>query len=132
MTVDPINGIHHTSNVQEFFDDHGISLEESRAVHYQVVSDDGSGNAIDSNLFKPTNEYFDENRIRYIRFHVTYFDQYCHELHVNEEVVILEFLNDDGSFATGVTSDGDPIVSPYYLTETQTFTYEGYSITIIL
>merc|ERR1712198_785646 len=86
MTVDPINGIHHTSNVQEFFDDHGISLEESRAVHYQVVSDDGNGNAIPSNLFKPTNEYFDENRIRYIRFHVTYFDQYCHELHVNEEV----------------------------------------------
>jgi len=132
MTVDPINGIHHTSNVQEFFDDHGISLEESRAVHYQVVSDDGNGNAIPSNLFKPTNEYFDENRIRYIRFHVTYFDQYCHELHVNEEVVILEFLNDDGSFATGVTSDGDPIVSPYYLTDTQTFTYDGYSITIIL
>ena len=47
-------------------------------------------------------------------------------------VVILEFLNDDGSFATGVTSDGDPIVSPYKITDTQTFTYDGYSITIIL
>merc|ERR1712198_142962 len=132
MIVDPILGIHHTSNVQEFFDDNEISFEESRAVHYQVVSDDGSGNEIASNLYKPTNEYFDENRIRTIRFHVNYFDQYCHEIRVYEAVVILEFLNNNGSFATGVTSDGDPIVSPYYLTETQTLTYEGYSITIIL
>jgi len=132
VPVDPILGIHHTSDVTKFFDDHGISLEESRVVHYQVTSDDGSGNAIDSNLYKPTNEYFDEDRKRTIRFHVNYFSQYCHEIRLYEAVVYLEFLNNDGSFATGVTSDGDPIVSPYYLTDTQTFTYDGYSITIIL
>jgi len=47
-------------------------------------------------------------------------------------VVWLEFLEDNGSFATGVTSDGAEIVSPYVLTDTQTFDYGGSSIKIIL
>ena len=60
-------------------------------------------------------------------------DQMNHFSHFHFSVVWLEFLNDDGSFATGVTSDGSQIPeSPYFLIDTQTFDYGGSSIKIIL
>lgn len=113
--------------------ENGIPVEEIRTVHYKVYSDDGNGNSIDSNLYKPTNEYIDANEEITIRYHVNYFDEYCSILRLNEKVAWLEFLNDDGSFATGVTSDGSEIpASPYLLIDPQTFNYDGNSIKIIL
>jgi len=133
VSMDPILGLHHTSDVTDSLEENGIPVEEIRTVHYKVYSDDGSGNTIPSNLYKPTNEYFDKSEEKTIRYHVNHFDQYCSILRLNEEVVWLEFLNDDGSFATGVTSDGSQIpASPYLLIDTQTFNYGGYSIKIIL
>ena len=38
MGKNPASGIHHTSDVTEFFEEHGISVEESRAIHYKVSS----------------------------------------------------------------------------------------------
>ena len=38
MSVDPVSGLHHTSDVTEFFEENDISVEESRAVHYEVQS----------------------------------------------------------------------------------------------
>jgi len=133
VSMDPILGLHHTSDVTDSLEENGIPVEEIRNVHYKVYSDDGNGNSIDSNLYKPTNEYIDANEEITIRYHVNYFDQYCSILRLNEEVAWLEFLNDDGSFATGVTSDGSQIpASPYLLIDPQTFNYGGISIKIIL
>ena len=36
MSMDPVLGLHHTSDVTEFFEENDISVEESRAVHYEV------------------------------------------------------------------------------------------------
>ena len=77
MTMDPEVGIHHLIETTKFFDDNAITLEGSKTIHYVVKSTDLDDQSIALNLYKPTFEYFDENEKGTIRYHVSYFSEYC-------------------------------------------------------
>jgi len=128
MTMDPEVGIHHLIETTKFFDDNAITLEGSKTIHYVVKSTDLDDQSIALNLYKPTFEYYDENEQRTIRYHVSYFSDYCPTSFLYGEDVILEFLEDNGSYSTGVTSGGAQVTSPYKLTETKEFQYGGFTI----
>merc|ERR1719300_30758 len=128
MTMDPEVGIHHIIETTKFFDDNAITLEGSKTIHYVVKSTDLDDQSIALNLYKPTFEYYDENEQRTIRYHVSYFSDYCPTSFLYGEDVILEFLEDNGSYSTGVTSGGAQVTSPYKLTETKEFQYGGFTI----
>jgi len=135
MLVDTDQGIHHVHDVTKFFDSNNIDLENSKPIHYEVKSYDEYDQEIQKNLYKPTFEFYDKNEKRTIRYHVSQFDQYCPTSHLEYcEDIILEFLEDDGSYSTGVTSDGTAITSPYHVSKTvdsQEFSYGGFTIKLI-
>merc|ERR1719300_1638234 len=129
--------IHHLLDATKFFDDNNFNLENSKTIHYEVETFDENDQLIENNLYKPTFEYFDSLEVRTVRYHVSHFDKYCNftKIYGEGEDIILEFLEDDGSYSNGVTSDGKSIPpSKYHVskdTACQEFVYGEFKIVLI-
>ena len=91
MSMQPSSGLHHIIDVTKFFDENGISFQDSKILHFELESYDENEEPIDDNIYKPTFEYVDKDQTRIIRYHVSYFQEYSS---------VLEIL-DNGRFILG-------------------------------
>ena len=91
-------------DVTDFYVENNIDNEERKKIHYSVKSYYGE-EEIEDNSFKPINEYYDETEQRIVTVHVDHFSDYSPNIIINHLKNTVQFVNADGTYATGVTDE---------------------------